>query len=191
MRSDVIHISSNGTGIDDALKQADKVAEFKQLGRKNAIYLRLIAEEIMGMMKTLTNEQDADFWIETEGDNYRLHLLMKTSMNAEKREKLLSVSTSGKNAVKGFMAKIKSAIETYIGYMERGYSETVGLGVIEQLSSSDFAEWTLSQYKKKALAEDWDELEQSIVAKLADEVRVSIKGPEVEMIIDKEMGGNE
>ena len=35
--------------------------------------------------------------------------------------------------------------------------------------------------------EEWDELERSVVAKLADDVKVSIRGRDVEMVIIKKM----
>ena len=34
--------------------------------------------------------------------------------------------------------------------------------------------------------EAWDALERSVIAKLADEVRISITGPKVEIVIDKQ-----
>ena len=37
MKSDVIHIESNGTGIEEALKQTEAVAVFKSLPEKEAM----------------------------------------------------------------------------------------------------------------------------------------------------------
>ena len=67
MKSDVIHVSTNGDGIAEALKLAEKVSAYSSLEKKDAIHLRLFAEEMMGMMTALTGEQEADFWIEAEG----------------------------------------------------------------------------------------------------------------------------
>lgn len=187
MKSDVIHIANDGTGIAEALKQTEAVAVFKALSKQDSIHLMLLAEEMTGMVKALTGELAADYWIETKDDNFELHLLTNTAMNSEKREKLLAVTTSGKNTAKGFMAKVKSAFEAAIGSMEKGYAEAVGLGLVETNPSIDFSEWTLTQYKKSVQGEDWDELERSIVAKLADEVKVCINGTNVEMIIEKKL----
>lgn len=187
MKSDVIHIASDGTGVAEALKQTEAVAVYKSLDQKDSVHLMLLAEEMTGMVKALTGELTAEFWIETVDDCFELHLRTNTAMNAEKREKLLAVTTSGKNTAKGFMAKVKSAFEAAINSMEKGYADAVGLGLAETTASIDFSEWTLSQYKKNAQDEDWDELERSIVAKLADEVKVCINGSDVEMIIEKKM----
>ena len=39
----------------------------------------------------------------------------------------------------------------------------------------------------KATQEEWDELEKSVVAKVADDVKVSMRGRNVEMIIVKKI----
>ncbi|MBE6720725.1 MAG: hypothetical protein E7571_08775 [Ruminococcaceae bacterium] len=186
MKSDVIHISSDGTGIAEALKQAEAVAVYKSLPQKKSVHLLILAEEMTGMIKAITGELAADFWIETVEDVFQLHLKTNTAMNSEKREKLLAVSTSGKNETKGFMSKVKSAFESVIGSMERNYADAVGLGLVET-SGVVFSEWTLTQYKKIAKGDDWDELERSVVANLADEVKVCINGSDVELIIEKKM----
>ena len=83
------------------------------------------------------------------------------------------------------MGKVRSAFEAAIGTLEKGYSDAVGLGVVETVGNVGFNEWTLTQYKHNAKDDEWDELERSIVAKLADEVKVYINGSSVEMTIEK------
>ena len=185
MKSDVIHIASNGTGIAEALKQTEAVAVFKSLPKKDAIHLRLLAEEMTGMVKALTGELTAEYWIETTDDHFELHLCTNTAMNAQKREKLLSVSTSGKNSTKGFMGKVRSAFEAAVCARAEGYIDAVDAGLVDQTGHVAYLDWTLSQYRRNAVGEDWDELERSIVARLADEVKVCIRGSNVEMIIEK------
>ncbi len=185
MKSDVIHTASDGTGIVEALKQAEAVAVYKALSGKDAIHLRLLAEEMTGMIKALTGELAAEFWIETVGDRFELHLRTDTEMNPDKRQRLLAVTTSGKNSASGFMGKVRSAFEAAVSAMERGYADSVGAGLIDPNGNIGFADWTLTKYRQNAKGEEWDELERSIVAKIADEVKVCIKGSSVEMIIEK------
>jgi len=188
MKSDIIHITSSGKGIEEALNVSEKVAEYNGISGKGAIHLRLLTEEMMGLMQGLTGEQEADFWIENEKNRYELHLLSKTEMNSEKRARLIAVSTSGKNDVKGIRAKLKNVFEAAIISMNSGYNEAVSLGLVETNGNVNrFSEWTLSRYKDEAQGEEWDELEQSIVAKLADEIRVCVSGSNVEMTIEKEI----
>ena len=56
------------------------------------------------------------------------------------------------------------------------------------IASFGTAYWSLNQYKetvKTEVKKEWDELEKSIVSKLADEVQIGIKNGQVEMIIIK------
>ena len=49
--------------------------------------------------------------------------------------------------------------------------------------------WSLSKYKSALDAKDaekWDELEKSVVAKIADEVKIAIRGSKVEMLVYKD-----
>ncbi len=43
MKSDIIHISSDGTGIAEALKQTEAVAAYKSLSGRDSIHLLLLA----------------------------------------------------------------------------------------------------------------------------------------------------
>ncbi len=190
MKSDIVHVSTNGDGIAEALKLAERVSAYSSLEKKDAIHLRLFAEEMMGMMTALTGEQEADFWIEAEGGNFHLHLLAITLMDSDKREKLLHYSTSGKNDVTGFMGKVRDVFEKAVIAIQTSNSDHYGTAVIESGGISNFSEWSLSQYRdavQRKPDDDWDELEHSVVAKLADEVRIRINGANVEMIIDKKI----
>ena len=48
--------------------------------------------------------------------------------------------------------------------------------------------WSLNKYKdaQKEKEEPWDEIEKSIIANIADNVKVSVKGKVVEIVITKD-----
>jgi hypothetical protein len=117
-------------------------------------------------------------------------------MNNEKRKKLIESSTSGKNsAASGIIGKLRDIIETVTEPVDdcNLVIDTLGWmdGDVDYISGC--ATWSLLQYKQnveqKKLAEEWDELERSIVANIADEVKVFIKGDTVEMLIYKKTKG--
>ena len=66
MKTDIISVSSSGRQMETALAQVEKVAAYKELGHKQALHLRLLAEEMMGMMRSITGEKEGEFWIEDE-----------------------------------------------------------------------------------------------------------------------------
>ena len=73
MKTDIITVSSSGSQMEKALEQAEKVAAYKGLPAQSALRLRLLTEEMMGMMRSITGEQEGQFWIEDENGVYQLH----------------------------------------------------------------------------------------------------------------------
>ena len=202
MRSDIIHITSDGTGIAEALKQTESVAVYRSLSKKDSIHLLLLTEEMTGMLKALTGEHDADFWIEADGNAFHLHLKTETKMNTELRNKLLSASTSGKNiAAKGVMGKVKDIFSRLLepsdapvpaeykaGFDMSVLSTAEAAAMAKNMSITAMNVWSLNRYKAemKDSGNSWDELEQSIVANIADEIEIGIADNSVEMVIYKE-----
>ena len=198
MKTDVIVVSSKGTQMEAALTQVDKVADYKGLAPKDALHLRLLAEEMMAMMRSITGETQGKFWIEDADGTYELHLQEATRMTSVKREKLLSTATSGKNeSARTFMGKLRD-------FFERGADEDIAAhtspllipGMYEHSSTlTPDWEWSMTQYeralssavnqKDESAMKAWDELEKSVVAHVADDVKVSIRNQQVEMIIIK------
>ena len=199
MKTDIITVSSSGSQMEKALEQAEKVAAYKGLPTQSALRLRLLTEEMMGMMRSITGEKQGQFWIEDENGVYQLHLQVKTRMTNEKRESLLEVSSSGKNeAAKGLMGRLRD-------FFDRGSDEDIFQaspmlmsGMYEHSSSPSLDwEWKMTQYQMaleegvrhddKKAQEAWDELEKSVVAHAADEIKVCIRGQTVEMTIVKSL----
>ena len=198
MKSDVIHVTSSGEGIALALQQAEAVATYKSLPPKDGLHLRLLAEEMMGMLRALTGDQEADFWIEDESDAFRLHLKAETQMNTELREKLLSASTSGKNAAaKGISGKIRDVfsrmlegsgdVSVYAAGFPASHMDVMPVSSAAFVAKNAPLTWSFNRYKASAAAEEegWDELEKSVLAKVADEIEIGIAGGYVEMIVYK------
>ena len=197
MKTDVIVVSSKGRQIETALQEAEKVSEYKKLSPKSALHLRLLVEEMMGMMRSITGEATGEFWIEDEKQVYQLHLRVETRMNMEKRENLLAASTSGKNeSAKGLMGKLRDFFDRGMDDEAIGPLMMAGMYDDPMTSTMDWA-WAMSRYEEaisaalerqdEQAAKAWDELEKSVVARVADEVKVSIRGNIAEMIIIKKL----
>ena len=203
MKSDVIHVSNTGEGVAEAVKQTELVADFKSLSKKDSVHLLLLTEEMMGMMKALTGEQEADFWIDDDDNTFRLHLKAETSMNAEMRRNLLSASTSGDNiAAKGVMGKMRDLFNRLVepseaplsgeyaaGWTNSNLSTAQAAAVAKNYSSVavNMNVWSLNKYRANQTGEKWDELEKSIIANVADEVEIGIAEGTVEMIVYKKL----
>ena len=201
MKTDKISVSSQGARMNAALEQADKVAAYKGLSIKDALHLRLLTEEMMGLMRSITGEREGIFWIEDEDGEYRLHLQVRTLLNSEEREQLLAVSSTGKNeSAKGLMGRIRDFFDWGSDEDLATYTSPLLLPDAFEYTSSPSLdwEWSMARYENalstqieqgdQNVREAWDELEKSVVSHVADEVKVSIRSGTVEMIIYKKLG---
>ena len=200
MKTDVIVVSSKGSQMGAALEQVDKVAAYKGLSGKNALHLRLLTEEMMGMMRSITGKTEGEFWIEDQDDVYELHLRVNTRVNSEEREQLLSASTSGKNeSAKGLMGRLRDFFDWGSDADLASFNSPLLMPEMMEYTSSPALdwEWSMMRYETalssrmeqddQAAREAWDELEKSVVKNVADDVKVSIRSGVVEMTIIKRL----
>lgn len=199
MKTDVIAVSGSDASLQSALRQAEKVAAYEKLSAKSALQLRLLTEEMMQMVHSIAGSMDGEFWIENEGNDYQLHLAASIRLTSGKRAALLSASTSGKNeSARGLMGRLRDLFDRGADEDIAKYSSTMlNQGYAEMASSPIDWEWSMVQYQRALSAsvenqeagaqEAWDELEKSVVAHAADEVKVSLKGNRTEMTIYKQL----
>lgn len=190
MKSDVIAVSSRRDRTDEVMAQAERVAVYQQLSHKAALHLRLLAEEMMNMMRAITGNVEGEFWIENKGEQYELHLRTNTVVDYSAHEQLLSASTSGKNeATRGLTGKLRSFFEPVEGVpMMQGYDfDGTGAGIVWTMRAYQQQLALAMQQNHRDAAEKWDELEKSVVSHIADEIKVSIRSREAEMIVYKKL----
>ncbi|MBQ9518718.1 MAG: hypothetical protein IJR59_02355 [Firmicutes bacterium] len=193
MKTDVFELSQSTQNLEGILTETEKAAQYGGLDSKQTIRLRLLAEELIGMLPEMLEYCSGKFWVECNKKDYELHVEVELDdIFAADREKLMSVSKSGKNiAAKGIMGKIRAAAEMmFVEYMTlpvEYQTDFYSMGMA--MDPFDYASmWTLSQYRTVAEEKDedkWDELEKSIIANLADDVMVGIKGRKVDIIVKK------
>ena len=160
------------------------------------------------MLSGLVENFNGKFWVENEGNDYRLHVELKADdMSIELRDELISVSKSGKNAAaKGIMGKIRAVAETMLlaafdptvsvpsGEFYDSHGFNIGTGYTDPAISSETGyvySWSLFNYKSAVEENEKDayaEIERSIVAKLADDIIVGVRGKNVEIVVKKSFG---
>lgn len=199
MKSNICNITGNGCGIEAALKEAEKTAVYEELNPKETLQLRLLAEELTGIMRAVITDFEAKFWIEAENKKMALYLEAESDLNRKEKEQLIAVSKSGINKPAiTFMGKIGRIFETFLdNFEETGkYSLESGVAlpysegmVSSALTGNAIISWSLGKYKETypfvPQEEGWDELEKSIVANLADDVVVRVGNKKAEIIIYK------
>ena len=196
MKSESIVISTNEGNIDKVLEVVEAFS--KDLDHKTGLRIRLLAEETMNLIRSITGEMDAEFFLERDDDQVRLNLNTNTIMFAQKRKELMEISTSKENAAaKGFIGKIREVFElAMLPKDERSARESrIGMmGLVDPtaLSATSSETWKMSNYRDSVdkmdqntefAQEARNELERSILGNIAKEVEISIIGDDVKMTI--------
>ena len=203
MKTDVISIYSDLRGRAEAMHEAERFAAYNGLTGKPAKQIRLLTEETISMVDGIVSAFRGDFWLESKKTKDGLRCRICLSANVEvsdgQEDALLGVSTSGKNEdAKGILGKIRQVFRWTI--QQNTFDPAVESSPLDvwyemgtnhdpmMHGSADY--WSLQQYRrsvqaKQESAEAWDELEKSIIANLADEVKVGIRSERAQVIIEK------
>lgn len=183
-----------------ALNETERFAQTCGLPPKKALHLRLLAEEMLGMMNGLLSVRDGEFWVEQNKDGYELHAQARTkSITESAAERLLAASTSGENdCYRGVSGKICRALDWLISQqpvedddpivfdahkkqvlLDDPYAQKMS----EALASTGTVQWSFSQYIESEnpdlKAEQWDELERSVLSNLADDISIGVRDRDV------------
>jgi len=178
MKTDVITIDNMGNGFREAVAQAEKAAELNELSRAERIHLQLLTEEMLSLAHSITGEMKASFWIENEGKNFELHMTTKTIMDAEKRALFIESSSSRKN----------EAAKTILGLLREVVEQMMTPAAASAYPSAFYlSNMNFDVYKEPVM---WDGYERSILLKVADDVKVAIRGDLVEVTVIKNFENN-
>ena len=196
MKSNVCKIEKGTRDLEAILKESERVAEYNGLSHKQALQLRLLCEEIDGMLPNIIDDFDGELWIDFEGGVCKVNVsIIIPKFNTEKKEELISIAKNKKNAAAvGIVGKIRDSIENF--FMDETRMEAVALSAGSFGIGTGYGDgvdyaylWRLENYrntvKKEEQAEAWDELEKSVIASVADDVIVGVKGRQANIIIVK------
>ncbi len=185
----------------------DLIREFG-VSERDELRIKLLFEETISMLKMLSADFKADIWFERQGKEFQIKAEAYAQMNAPLKKELIDISTDKSNkAIKGIMSKIGDVIENGLLH----YSEvmkvsqeyggnTVEPGLMGIYGGIDGIEpgvmWTLSDYRTSidegkpeddGYSDAVDELEKSIIANIAKDVLVGVKGNKIDMTIEYEL----
>lgn len=198
MKSDVCYLNGK-EGRMNVLNEVEKTAGYCGLNHKEGLQLRLLAEELTGMVEGRIGEYSAKFWIEREQHMYKLHLELDRKLSEEDEKSLLETATTNRGQVPtGMMDRIGMFLDNIVrnqGYkmeqIARGGVVMNGMGSMYAAATqeADGIRWSLTSYTKEVKKEKEpdriDDLERSIIAKLADDIVVRIRGSKAEVIVEK------
>ena len=207
MKTAEITVTSSGKGINEALAQTETLGMECGLKSKEILRLRLLAEELFGMAKNIVGEIEACYYAKADNRRFEINISSDVDMTKEMKKQLISVSSgNGNTASAGFMGKLKDMIGTALLPKDAGANlwSSFSLGLMgvasnsspaAQAAAADAYYWSMQNYKKavdskrsddEAAKQAWDELEKSIIANIADEITVCIKGTNVKISVQKQ-----
>ena len=98
----------------------------------------------------------------------------KTVMDKEKRYLLLSAASSRKNeAAKGFLGKLRDKLEEAMASEVDHSEEEIPADIAGDLANHPIED------------PEWDGYERSVLRRLADTIKIAIRGGQVEIIVSK------
>lgn len=196
MKSNICKIDNGVNDLNVILAESEKVAVYNELTHKQTLQLRLICEEVDGMLPNIIENFNGDFWIDFENGVCKINVSIQfPEINTDKKEKLIGIAKNNKNAsAVGITGKIRDAIENLFldevpmdgfsasptfFHLSTGFSEGIDYSYLWSLESYRY---TVKEEKK---ADAWDELEKSVLASVADDVIVGVKGKRADIIVVK------
>ena len=173
MKSDIVRIDNQGNGFADAVRTTQKVAEYQGLNQKETTQLKIITEEMLSLVRSVTGEMKADFWLEGDGKAFDLCLSTKADLDKAKRYLLISSTSSGKNdAARSLGGKLRDVLENAL-MSDPAPAE----GVPEELQ--------MDVLYYPAADPEWDKYERSVLRGIADDIRIGIRGRTICMTVTK------
>ncbi len=194
MKTNVIKVSCKESDIALIQNEIEKVASYNELSKKSKNQLLLLAEELLGLEKGILGFTTGEFYVENDGADYKLCLHSDINIDIAVQDKFVELSSSQKNeAYKGFMGKVRYVADSFMFGSEHadlagcGSLCTQGPAIQSKLQYDCDMTWSYSAYREEVNenTEEWDELEHSIVANLADDVVVAARQGSVDIIVIK------
>lgn len=174
MKSEIIRIDNRGNGFQEAIDEAKKLSARQDLNEEETLQLDHITEETLSLIRSVTGEIEASFWIEAEDKAFCVHVTTKTAMDKGKRYHLISSASSRKNDI----------TNTFLGRLRNAIEEAMAADVVHDYDNPE--EGFTEYLNYHAIDPEWDGYEKSILKQLTDDIKISIRGGQVEMTVSKD-----
>ena len=202
MTKTTIAVDSSNRSLAEAIKLTADAGTTAGLDNAQNLRLRLLVEELIGLLRGIAGDLQADYTIEEENKKFTLHLKGEVRLDKKMHDQLIESSTNGKNAAaKGFTGRLREMIGTMLlpGTLGNTFVTGFSMGLmnmgspiasVDSIAGTNAYLWSMEKYvnavKESDSKEEWDALERSILVNAADDVKVSIVGNDVEIIIEKQ-----
>jgi hypothetical protein len=130
---------------------------------------------MLSLAHSITGTLDASFWMEATKEEITFHLSSKSILDKEKKEELLQAATSRKNEAAGsFLGWLRDAFENAL-LTEPDRGDEIPEDILPDLANHSIE------------STEYDGFERSVLKRLADNIKVSIRGDVVDMTVLKKI----
>lgn len=185
MKSLICPIEGNSNEIERALNEADTFSKQEGLNDSQANVIRLLSDEMLGMIGGILVTSTGRFWIEHNEADFIINLSVETEVGT--RAKAIFDSTSENQAYKGLTGLVKKATDSIAQMFEvsGGADFNVPLSDGVQVIDDGAYEWALSKYEESCerdeKAEQYDELEIPVIKKFSKDIKISYRNKRVDI----------
>ena len=169
-------VSSTDNSFLLAINEAERYARSENLNKKMRLRMRLVAEELFSIIRGIEDIYDGIFYIERNSSDeyYVMYYEADAKVDYRTRTKIFGVSKGNNTDVySGLSGVIIRAVDSMMlmsdsvsGKFEKGTDRLIQ-------KKGDTYDWSLKDYKNKTGKEM--ELGKSVLSKLTEEVKVSVK----------------
>ncbi len=155
IKTDRVEIRLGAWDVQKVRDKTKEYAKYHAIPEEQTQELVLMSEELMLFAENVLGVRTGNFWVEGKKERTLMHFKTKTSLDQEKKDDLLQLSTSGKNEAKlGFVNLVREAIQKWDS--NEGKKMVSYSGYIKDLDHPD------------------EDLEMKMLTGLADDIKVSI-----------------
>lgn len=158
-----------------------------ELTSKQKNCLKLLSEEGWLVVSQYLDAKNIGYALNNDGNAYEIKFTAETNMSEERRKEFLSVGKGKNSKSKGFFGKLSAIFEGMLySYDLSAIQEFNQMALTGTVGLNNASYWSLSGETVTAKEEkEWDGLEKSIIANLADDVSVGVRFGKIEMIVKK------
>lgn len=191
-KSLICPLATNNKDKVRALNEVDSFAEYASIDSKTARNIRLASEELLNMLEVVVAIEDGYFWIDKVESGYEINLKAESIIGEKAGEVLLKTSKENVNqAYKGIAGVFKQIADIFTNpnaYYGSASGIEINSGRGNMIGLEYFGtdgEWSFREYKEQIQQEkrieNWDELELTVLEKIADDIKVSIRNKNLEI----------
>ena len=141
MQTNKLQVNNANIRLPAAMKITEDAAMRLNLSRKETLQLQLLVEETLGMVCAMTDGFEGSFWLEYEERTCHVCLEVETHMDLDRKEMLLALSSTGKNASrKGFMGRIADLMENGLLFYDDVGAKQARYGIQMNSMEAGFAD---------------------------------------------------